>query len=235
LNLKVSLPFNFNDYIVGIKHTFGGDELAPEAIFARKSWRTDIGSWHKGWLNGAVGTDLEYNTRKNVFSGAIAWAADKLGTKLGMEMNSKDIMKSLSLSTSHEVKDTKVKTSVDYQFPTKMFTGKTNVAYKDTAVDFKCGVKCDSSKEVNPVLSLTQKIDDANEISPSFSFKDKSANYKWTHKLGSGKVASTLFPGDKVLVDWTDNAAEGAWVLSSEIPLEDRKASKISVKRDWTL
>lgn len=84
-----------------------------------------------------------------------------------------------------------------------------------------------------PQLEVTQQLDESNSVTPSISLKDGKLKYGYTRKWEGGSLDSTLYPGDKVTVEWSDNSATGVWKTKATVPINDVKGSKVSVTRDW--
>lgn len=90
------------------------------------------------------------------------------------------------------------------------------------------------SEDKDPVLSVTRALDSKNEVSPSVSLKSGDVSYGYTRKWEGGSLKSKLFPGDKVQLEWTDKGAQGSWVTSADVPLDNKANTKVSFGRDWS-
>lgn len=58
LNVKISAPFKFQDYVVGFKYALGDLKRAPESLFAKRSFDTAG--------EGSVTVDTDYNLENQV-------------------------------------------------------------------------------------------------------------------------------------------------------------------------
>lgn len=226
LNLKLAFPFKFDDYVIGFKTTLTGNHKAPETLFAKKTFATNVKDISAS--DGTATVEADFNTRSNVLSVAAKWVSDALGATVRLDGNSRDNLEKVGLSTSRKVDGKNVGVDLEYDVKTEHVDATASVAVDDTAVEVSY-----NTKDKNPTVAVSRKIDSNNQVSPSISLKDGSITYKWTRALKGGKLESTLHPGDKVIVDWTDNGSDGAWKTSAEIPLEDRKNAKVSITRDW--
>jgi len=226
LNVKLAFPFKFDDYIIGFKTTLSGAHRTPETLFAKKSFNTNIKDISVS--EGVASVDAEFNTRNNVVSVAAKWVSEALGATLRAAGNSRDRLETIGLSTSRNIEGKKVAVDVEYDVKTEHVDTSARVTVEDTSVTVSY-----DTKDKNPLLEVSRTIDSSNSVSPSISLKDGALKYKWTRALKGGKLETTLTPGDKLNVDWTDNGADGAWKTSAEIPLEDRKNTKLSITRNW--
>lgn len=82
-------------------------------------------------------------------------------------------------------------------------------------------------------MTVSHKLDSNNAVQPSLSLKDGKVKYGWTRKWEGGSLESTLYPGDKVTLEWDDDSSNGVWKTKATVPINDMKASKVSVSRDW--
>jgi len=219
LNLKVAFPFKVDDYIVGVRHTFSNALSTPEAVFAKKSF--DV-------ADGTATVDAEFAPGSNVLSVAAKWVSNKLRVTLGAEGNSQDKLKSVEISSSESIQGSKVCSTVGYDLQSKKISGKAAITKDDTTVK----VSYDTESQ-DPVVEVLHKIDDSNSLNPSVSLKDFSVRYGFIHKWDGGAIDASVYPGDKVSVEWADESKSGVWKTTANVPISDVRGSRVSVSRDW--
>ena len=103
--------------------------------------------------------------------------------------------------------------------------------YSATLDDTTASLTYDSSIK-DPVISLTQRLNDVDTVTPTLSLKTGRMMYKWLHRLESGSVESSYYPGDKVEMTWKDYSDSGAWLTRAIVPLDNPKKCKLTFSRN---
>jgi len=221
LNINIAAPFKFQDYVVGFKYALGDLARAPESVFAKRSFENEDGS--------TVSLDGNYNLADKVLSVAAKWNSDKMAMSVSADVDSRDKLTSVSFSKDTSFSDNKFTIKGAYDLLKKKISG-------DGTLDIENGssvnIAYDTEKK-DPVLSVNRAIDDNNEFNPSVSLKSGEVTYGYTRKWEGGSLASKLFPGDKVELEWTDKGSGGSWSTTAEVPLDNKANTKISFARDW--
>jgi hypothetical protein len=220
LNVNIAAPFKFQDYVVGFKYAVGDLARAPESVFAKRTFEADDGS--------NVSVDGSYNLADKILSVAARWSSDKMSMSLGADADSKDKLTSVSFSKDTNIKDNKLTIRGAYDLLKKKISG-------DGTLDVDNGslnVAYDTEDQ-DPVLSVNRAINANNEFSPSVSLKSGDVTYGYTRKWDGGSLASKLFPGDRVELEWTDKGSGGSWSTTANVPLDNKANTKVSFSRDW--
>jgi len=220
LDLKCAFPFKIDDYTVGFRHSFGGDmNRGPEALFVKREF--DINDGH-------MNVEAQYESADNMVSVAAKWVSDKLKLAVGLEGNTKDKLTNVELTSNEEVQGSKVRTTLGYDLANQKISGKSAITKDDTTVQVAY-----DTEDADPVLTISHKLDENNAVQPSLSLKDGKMKYGWLRKWEGGSLETTLYPGDKVTLQWDDDSSSGVWKTKATVPMNDIKGSKVSVSRDW--
>ena len=148
--------------------------------------------------------------------------------ELSAKGDSKDKVTSIGASTSQNVEGKDVILTSTYDLLKKKLLGSAKVTVDDTTVKIQY-----DTVDKNALLSVAQKLDDKNTITPSISLKTGDMTYGWKRSWNGGSVDTTYCPGDRVDVVWKDEGANGVWTTKAEIPVDDHSATKISFSRDF--
>jgi hypothetical protein len=221
INLKGAFPFKYEDYTLGFRHSFGKSiTKGPEAVFVRRTFDAPSDS--------TVTLDAEYETGTNILSIAAKWATSKLGLSVSADGNTEDKLRNVEISTSDNFKGSKVAATVSYDLMNKKVTGRTSVSKEDTTLELSY-----DTEAADPVLEVSHKVNEENTLAPSISLKTGHTKYGWLRKWEGGSLETTLLPGDKVTMEWTDKSSSGAWKTKASIPVDNVKGSTVTVSRDW--
>jgi len=110
-----------------------------------------------------------------------------------------------------------------------------DVASKDVDVTVtydagKTNVEINASKEEQTV-KVSQQVDDANRVAPSFAVRSGKLAVEWERDLGDdNSLTTTLRPNESIEMEWKDSA----WTANINMPVEDNKiaGANVSVKRE---
>jgi len=222
LNIEVSAPFKFKEYIVGFNYNVVGNlQNAPKSFFAKKSFSTGG--------EGEATVEAEYNVAAKTIKLATKWASEKLGFSVNVAGDSDDKVTTVGASTTQTVGGNKLLVTADYDVQEKKLSGSSKLTVDDTDVSIAY-----DNVDKEPILAISHKLNSQNTLEPSVSLKDGSMKYGWLRKWSGGSVESTLTPGDKLTVEWKDNGANGVWSTRAEIPVHNQANSKVSFAREWT-
>lgn len=97
-------------------------------------------------------------------------------------------------------------------------------------------------------VSLAQKIDDSNAVTGGINLKTGVQDYKWLQKRPGTTIETTLcvnptsslkelfdLSGKKVSINWKDAGSAGTWSATAQFPLDDFKATKVSIAHMWDI
>jgi len=222
LNLQWVAPFKFHDCVVGFKMGLANLRKAPEELFAKRSWST-LG-------DGTATVDADYNLASKVLNIATKWSSTKHGFELSAEGNTDDHLTMIGAETTQNWNGNRLTFGAAYDLLSKKLSGSGKINVDDTDVTLRY-----DNAERDPVLQVHHKLDDKNTVSPSISLKSGEMTYGLTRKLNGGHLDIDFHPGDKVLLEWTDNGANGVWSTKADIPVGNTAATKVSFSRDWNL
>jgi len=220
LNLKWSAPFKIQNYDVGFKYSLGDFKKVPDSLFAKRSFDTNG--------DGVATVDADYNFADKTVGVAAKWVSDKLGVTFGATGNTKDRVTEVSASSTQKLNGNQV--TVEGRF--NRLENKLDVSTKAAVDDITAQIDYDS-KDRNPVLSVSYKVDAKNVITPAVSLKDGDMSYRWNRKINGGEVDAKFHPGDNVEVEWKDNGSNGVWSTKANIPVNNHAATKVSFSREW--
>jgi len=220
LNVNIQAPFKFQDYVVGFNYALGSLKKAPESLFARRSFNTAG--------DGSVSLDAEYTLDDKVLSVSSTWNSDDLGLSLQANADTNERLKSVGLTKQQNVNGNKLTVGGVYDLLKSKFKVNSHLNVDDTNVNVAY-----DSEDQDPVLSVSRRIDDNNEVEPSISLKTGEISYGWKRKWDGGSLRSKFFPGDKVEVEWNDQGAGGSWTTTAEMPINNLDQTKVSFSRDW--
>lgn len=221
LNIQLSAPFKFKDYVVGFKYNLGDLKKAPESLFAKKSITTPA--------DGTATVDVSYKLDDKTTDVSATWNSDKVGLELTANGNSDDYLTSVGATSTQTVGGNKLGVSAAYCLLKKKLSAAGKLTVDDTAVE----VTYDTEAQ-DPVLAVSHKLDASNTIAPSVSLKNGAVKYGWTRKWTGGSLDTTFTPGDKVVLEWKDEGANGTWKTKADIPIENQANTKVSFSRDWS-
>lgn len=221
LNINWEAPFKLDDYIVGFRYALGNIKKAPESLFAKRSYDTPL-------LEGSATVDVDYNLDSKVFAVESRWISKKDDFEVSAKGDSKDKITSIGAATSQNVEGKDVILTSTYDLIKKKLLGSAKVTVDDTTVKIQY-----DTVDKNALLSVAQRLDDKNTVTPSISLKTGDMTYGWKRSWNGGSVDTTYCPGDRVDVVWKDEGANGVWTTKAEIPVDDHSATKISFSRDF--
>jgi hypothetical protein len=219
LNIKISAPFKFHDYIFGFKYSLSDLRNAPEQIFGKRTFNTNVGS---------ITVDADYTISNNNVGVSTSWSNKPLGVGVSLSGDTQNRLKSVGASKSLHFKDSTLNLNAAYDVLRKKFSGHSRFAVDSTAVDLSYDTEAE-----DPVLSIAKSLDANNEVSPSMSLKTGDISYGYTRKWSGGAISTRLFPGERVKLSWRDNGASGSWITTADVPLADKSNTKITFSRDW--
>jgi len=222
LNVKIAFPFKFHDYTVGFKHSLKNLMDTPESVFVKRTFDTVQDT--------KTTVDVEYNTVAKTVAVGVKTAFEKLGLSVFVNGCNKDKIKNVGVDSTQEIDGRTVDLNLGYDVSSKKISVKGSVAVDDATASLKV-----DSEARDPELSVVYSVDDSNSVKPTVSLKTGAFTYGWTRKWNGGSLETTLYPGDKVTLDWNDNGTNGVWKTKAVVPLDDAQSAKISVARDWKL
>lgn len=85
LNLKIAIPYRFQDYLVGLKYTVGDFRKLPDTLFAVKSFDTP--------LDGKVKFDTEFSVEDKRLGLNVDWESNALDLTASAAVDSIDKLK----------------------------------------------------------------------------------------------------------------------------------------------
>jgi hypothetical protein len=224
LNLELSAPFNFKDAIVGFKYHLGTNlKKGPESFFGKYSVAAGEA--------GKIAFDGTFKVASKTVDVASTWVNDKIGLDIGVKASSAEpYFKNVAFATRQTINGVKWTLDSAYDHVKKSISGNTGVSYNNGNVN----VAFDSENR-DPRVTVSYDVDEKNTIAPSYALKSGDASYAWTRKLSGGSVSTTLFPNEKVSVNWRDEGSNGVWSTKADIPLDTNNGAgtKVSFSRDW--
>lgn len=223
LNLKLSAPFKFMDYIVGVKATIGDlNKLSPDTLFVKRTFDA---------ADGKLNVDVDYSIADKEFEASAEWKGD--GLSLNAEGNTNDFLTKVGAKTSHTFdgasRAVKATVGAAYEILSKKASVDTLLESGDAAVELTYDTKSE-----DPVLKVMYKYQ-KHTFKPKIALKSGDVTYGYNRKCASGAVDASVVLGENVVVEWTDNSASGAWKTTLDVPLQDQKKTKVSFARDWAL
>jgi len=219
-NVNLAAPFKFQDYVVGFKYALGDLKKVPESLFAKRTFDTPG--------EGKATIDAMFNVGDNVFGVEAEWESEDLGLTVYANGNTADKMTSVGAKKDLDVDDNKLSIKAMFDIPKKIWSGKAKFDAEAACVEVEC-----DSEERDPILTITKSLDDNNEVIPSISLKTAKLTYGYKRKWAGGFLKGTLFPGDRVDMEWEDDGSNGVWSTTASIPLDDASNTKVSISRDW--
>lgn len=224
LNVEIAAPFRFQDYDFGFKYALSNNlKKAPESVYVRKVFETPA--------NGVLDVGAEYVVEGNTGKVATSWSNKDLALRVGMVGDSKNLLTGVSLSKTGLVMGNELFAAASFNVPKQAVHASASYSIDDTIVSLQ-----GDSKNLDPVLSVTRRLDVANEVTPTISLKTGKMSYNWRRKWFGGSLSTTVHPNSddkKVELEWRDEGVNGQWITRAEIPLEDATKVKLSVSRDW--
>lgn len=220
LNIKWSVPFNFNDCIVGFNCNLADTfKSAPESIFAKKTFTSsDMGS---------TTINADYGIAKKVLKVCSKWCSNKGDFSVGVVGNSEDYVTEVSASTTQDFLGNPITVKGTFD----ILKEKLGLNTKATFGDFATEVDCDSISK-NPSIMLEYNVNSDNKLATSISVVDRETSVSWSTKLNGGSVKTKFSPGDKVAVEWNDNTKSGVWSTKADFPIAGG-SPKVSFSREW--
>lgn len=229
MNFNFDLPFKIDDNLgstlLGFRHKFGESlKRGPSALYLKRTF--NIGD------ENAIVIDTQYESKPNVFSIGTKWVSDGFKVALGIDVNTKrfpwGLIPSADFSSKQNVDGWKLNSAAGFNAEKLSVSLSQEVGYGTTAVK----IDYDTEKH-NPVLQVTQQLDEFNKIIPSISLRNGKTKYGWKRNWEGGSLDTTIFPGDKVTVEWADVSDSGVWRTKAAVPVGDLKGTTITVTRDW--
>jgi len=221
LNLHLTVPYKFQDYLVGVKHTLNSDlRRLPDSLFVKKSFDTP--------LDGSVALDASVSIGDKTIHLDSEWSSKKHGVTALVRADSQDFLKKVKLTKEQSLPNG-LKGSVTgaYCVGKNTFCGTASVSNGATSVT----VAGDSDAQ-DPVLTVSHKIDENNEVAPSVHVRTGAMNVGFTRRWVGGSAKANLVLNDKVSVEWKDQGASGVWTTTADFPLNGDKP-RVTFARDW--
>jgi len=223
LNVKLTAPFKFMDYVVGAKASITDiKNLAPEKLFAKRTWDN---------ADGKLSVEADYDMKDKQVDFHADWSSKHIS--LSADGNSQDFVTKVGAKTAHVFdgasRNLKATISGAYDILSKKVSTNTRLDVDGAAAE----LSYDTEKE-DPVLKVHYDVG-KHQVSPKISLKSGDITYGYRHSLVNGVLETNLHPGDNVVVEWTDNANSGAWKTKVDVPLQDQSKTKVSFSRDWAL
>jgi len=221
LNLHLTVPYKYQDYLLGFKYTVSSDiKKLPDSFFANKNFETP--------LDGSANVNAEFSVDDKTLHLDTEWSSAKHGVTAAVKADSKDYLKKVKVSKTQTLPNGfKGTMKVGYNVVKNVFCADASVTNGATTV----GV-CGDSDSQDPVVSITHNVDENNEVAPSVSLRTGAMSYGFTRRWLGGSAKANLVLNDKVSVEWKDNGASGAWTTTADVPLNGDKP-RISFSRDW--
>jgi hypothetical protein len=220
LNINIEAPFQVNNVLCGFKYALGGGRVAPDALFAKRSFETG--------LEGKLSVDADYNLIDRTVGVVSKWTSNALGLSVGAKGDSRNNLKQVELSKDVPLLNNQLSVNAVYDLLKKKVTSTASTNVGNTGFN----VKYDSESK-DPLLTVTQTLDADNEVIPSLALKSGEITYGYKRKWNGGSLLGRLSPGEKLSVEWKDNGSLGAWVTNAEIPLAEDGKTKVSFAREW--
>ena len=223
LNVKLTAPFKFSEYVVGVKASIGDlRKLAPDTIFVNRKWDA---------ADGSLDVEADFDVKDHSVDVATKWTNKHMS--LNAKGNSQDLVTQVGAKTQHVFdsasRNLKATVSGVYDILTKKVSASTRVDVDGASAE----LSYDTEKE-DPVLKVTYDVG-KHQVQPKISLKSGDITYGYRHNLANGNLDTTLHPGDNVVVEWTDKSATGSWKTKVDVPLQDQSKTKVSFARDWAL
>lgn len=153
--------------------------------------------------------------------------SENLGIGLSASGDTDNTLTAAGLSLSRNLDRASFTMCGEYQILRNKCLAMVRAELDDTAVKITY-----DSKVKDPVVTLTQQLNDIDTVAPSLSLKTGKMAYKWNRQYDTGDVESTYYPGDKVEVRWSDNSYSGTWTTQATIPLDKPSNCKLSFSRN---
>jgi hypothetical protein len=233
LNLEGHVDSKVSDTVtVGGRYNYGSSSNKPEEIYLTKTFADDEKN-----VNGNVEVNVNVPEKSgtatatvNTGNGDTFWGRfssnnffERAGAMKSMKLAGD---RQTTFAPTYDHSDKTVNVDVDQEIDgskTRAFMG------------FKWGMEDDSKTDAK--VSVAHRIDDNNEVEPSFSMKNGYLTYKWRHNLSpDSKVEMDLDPKNNCEVEWTDRSSHnGEWVTHATVPVDSPKSSTLSFKRKFNL
>ena len=213
------------DYIVGARATIGDlRKLSPDTLFIKRSFNA---------ADGKLSVNADYDMKDKQVDVQTEWSNKYL--TLNADGNSNDYLTSIAAKTHHTFLGTarNIKGTVTgaYNLVNKKISTITRIDVDDNAT---AELAYDTEKE-DPVLLLALVHNKVHTLAPKISLKSGDVSYGYKRTTTNGQLDTSLYPGNKVVLEWTDHSASGAWKTKVDVPLQDQHKTKVSFSRDWTL
>lgn len=223
LNLNVAIPFNIQDYVVGIRYKIKESligEGALDSLFVKKTF--DV-------AEGKASVVSDFTISDNTVSLSADWTGSDDSLTVSASGNSVDKLTNVGFSKVLDIlEDKKLKFSATYDLLKQKYQTTTAV----TADALKLTVGYGGA---DPKISLEYEIDSENSITPSVTGAGVSADVTYTRKWTGGSLASTIDSNKNLGLTWKDAGVSGKWTTTANIPLENRAATSVSLSRDWDI
>jgi hypothetical protein len=223
LNLKLSAPFKFMDYVVGVKASIGDfHKLSPDTLFVKRSFDA---------ADGKLKVEADYDMKSKDVDVKTEWSNDRV--TLNADGNTQNFLTTIAAKTHHNFegasRNLKATVSGAYDLLSKKVSTVTRLDVDNAAAE----LQYDTEKE-DPVLKVTYNYN-KHTLSPKISLKSGDVTYGYKRTNANGALDTSLVPGEKVTLEWTDNSSSGAWKTKVDVPLQDQSKTKVSFARDWAL
>jgi len=223
LNLRLSAPFKFMDYVVGVKASIGDfRKLSPDTLFVKRTFDA---------ADGKLKVEADYDMKNKDVDVRTEWANDRV--TLNADGNTQNFLTAIAAKTHHTFegasRNLKATVSGAYDLVSKKVSTVTRLDVDNAAAE----LSYDTEKE-DPVLKVTYNHQ-KHTLTPKISLKSGEVTYGYKRTNANGALDTNLVPGEKISVEWTDNGSSGAWKTKVDVPLQDQSKTKVSFARDWAL
>jgi len=218
------VPFKFyGSTVVGIKKN---DDQPRAFIKTTKDLKT----------NGVLAVEADFGLDDQIVQLASKWTLKKNGFIGGITaaLGFKDKFSAeiKELSAIQELDSSKLVLDYKYKLNSKTMSGTTSYDWTDVGV---LKVKGDS-KEDDPLLSLSRKINNNDKITPGVYLKTGKPIFGFSRKWTGGSIDVTADTKQQVVTSvWKDETATGAWYtkLVTFYDKESKGKSEVTIRREW--
>lgn len=153
--------------------------------------------------------------------------SEQLGIGLSASGDTDNVLTDVGMSASRSFQRAVITVSGQYNLLRNRCMSMARLDYDDTTAKVLY-----DSKIKDPIVTLSQQLNDADTVAPSLSLKTGKMSYKWNRRLDSGDIEATYYPGDKVDVLWNDRSDSGSWSTRAVLPLDNPQKCKLSFSRN---
>lgn len=218
------LPFKFyGSTIIGIKK----NDDQPRAFIKTMKDLED---------HGVVALEADYGLDDQKVQLASKWTLKKSGFIGGitaaLDFKDKFSAKIKELSAIQVLDSNKLVLDYKLKWDTKIVSGTTSYDWKDVGI---VKVKADS-KEEDPLLTLSTKINNNDKITPGVYLKTGKPILGLSRKWIGGSIDVTADTKQQVVIsEWKDETATGAWYtkLVTFYDEDNKGKSEVTIKREW--